>query len=117
MTKKEQMQTIADKIQPLMMFIDGLVEQLDDEELELLIESKDTLASHISMQHSAMTLTMAFGIETDTTDEEYKLKTLEVLTKLISVRKEYKTAMIENQKKQNQIAKNRAELMQIFGNM
>lgn len=117
MNKKEKMQQLADQIQPLMMFIDALADQLSDEDIELLIESKNTLSNHIVHQQSAMTLTMAFGMETDTTDEEYKLKTLEGLIKLISIRKEYKTAMLENQEKKKILEKNRAELIKIFGNM
>lgn len=117
MDKKEQAQFLADKIQPLLMFVDGLAESLTEDDIELLKESKETLLKHISMQHSAMTLTLAFGINTDTTEEEYKAKTLEVLIQLLNVRKEYKEAMLENYEQQKMIQQNRAELMNIFGNL
>lgn len=117
MDKKMMAQMLADKIQPFIMLIDGLAESLTEEEIDLLKESKETLVNHISMQHSAMALTLAFGINTDTTEEEYKVKTLESLIELLKVRQEYKEALIEQKQEQMQLAKNRAELMNIFGNL
>lgn len=117
MDKKEKAQILADQIQPLLMFIDSLAESIEDDEIELLRESKEVLLNHIRHQHSAMTLTMAFGIETDTTDEEYKAKTLDILIELIKLRKDYKNALISIEKDRLTKEKNRAELLKIFGNL
>ena len=117
MNKRERAEQLADKIQPLLMFVDGLAESLTEEDIDLLKESKETLLKHISMQQSAMTLTLAFGINTDTTDEEYKAKTLGVLIELLNLRKEYKEAILENYEHQKMIQQNREELMNIFGNL
>lgn len=116
MDKKEHAQLLADKIQPLLMLIDGLSEELNQEDIDLLKESEETLLKHINMQQSAMALTMAFGINTDTTEEKYKAETLKKLIALINVRKEYKAALIKKREEQINIEKNRAELMNIFGN-
>lgn len=117
MDKREHAQLLADQIQPLLMLIDGLAETLNQEDIDLLEESKETLLEHISMQQSAMTLTMAFGIDTDTTEEQFKVKTLKALIELINVRKEYKAALIEMKEKQVKKQQNRAELMKIFSNL
>lgn len=114
---KEKVQILADKIRPLLTLIDAFVNDLDEEDINLLEKSRETLLNHINTQHSAMTLTMAFGINTDTTEEEYKAKTLRNLIDLINVRKEYKNAMLDKLEQQKNIQKNREELMQIFGNM
>ena len=116
MDKQLQAQLLADKIQPLLMLVDNLMEDLSDEDINLLEESKKTLLENINIQQSAMTLTMAFGINTDTTEEEFKAETLDKLITLIKVRKEYKDALIEKKKKQENIQKNREVLMKIFGN-
>lgn len=113
MERETRIQMLADKIQPLLMFVDALAEDIDNDDIELLKESKETLSDHIRKQHSAMTLTMAFGIETDTTEEEYKVKTLESLIELLKIRKDYRAALIEAKEEQ----KNRAELLKIFGNL
>lgn len=117
MERETRIQMLADKIQPLLMFVDALAEDIDNDDIELLKESKETLSDHIRKQHSAMTLTMAFGIETDTTEEEYKVKTLESLIELLNIRKDYRAALIESKKQKENLAKNRAELLNIFGNL
>lgn len=114
---EEKVQILADKMQPLLTLIDVFANDLDEEDINLLKESKEILLNHINMQHSAVTLTMAFGINTDTTEEEYKAKTLENLIDLINVRKEYKNAMLDKLENQKNIQKNREELMRIFGNI
>lgn len=117
MDKREKTQLLADQIQPLLMMVDGFAEQLEEDDIELLKECKDTLLNHINMQQSAITLTMAFGFEPDTTEEEFKAKTLEILIELINTRKEYKRALIAKAEQERIKAKNRAELMNIFGNL
>lgn len=116
MDKKEKIQMLADQIQSFLLIVDSLAEDLKQEDIDLLKETKSTLKNHINMQESAVTLTMAFGFTPDTTEEKFKVKTLNALIELINVRKEYKTALIENAEEQRKIAQNRAELMNIFGN-
>lgn len=117
MDKKQKIQMLADQIQPLLMLVDSFAENLEQEDIELLKETKSTLLNHISMQEAAVTLTMAFGFAPDTTEEKFKAKTLDALIKLINIRKDYKATMIENAENQRKIAQNRAELMNIFGNL
>lgn len=117
MDKKEKAQLLADQIQPLIMMVDGFAEQLEDDDIELLKESRDTLLNHINMKQSAVTLATVFGFEPDTTEEQFIAKTLEILIELINTRKEYKRALIEAAEKERIKAKNRAELMNIFGNL
>lgn len=117
MEKKEHAQILAAQIQPLIMFIDGLADSLEQEDIDLLKESKATLLQHIIKQESAMTLTLAFGFNPDTTEERYKAKTLDALIKLLEIRKEYKAALIEKAEEQKKIEQNRAEIMNIFGNL
>ncbi len=117
MTSQERSQVLADKLQPLLMVVDIFVQELEDEDFELLEESKNILKNHISLQHSAITLTMAFGINTDTFDEEYKLKTLEQLIEFLKIRRNYYEDMKKHLENQKNIEQNRKELMNIFGNL
>lgn len=117
MEKEQKVQMLADQIQSFLVLVDGLAENLEQEDIELLKEAKSTLLNHISMQEAAVTLTMAFGFSPNTTEEKFKAKTLDALIELINVRKDYKTAMIENAENQKKMAQNRAELMNIFGNL
>lgn len=117
MNKKEKSQKLADKIQPLLQLVDMFMNDMSDEDFKLLKESEETLLHHISMQHSAVTLTSAFGIETDTLEEEHKLKTLKILICLLEERKRYKEDMIQNQIEKETLERNRKELMNIFRNL
>ncbi len=117
MDKKEKSQLLADKIQPMLQLIDMFMNDMTDDDFELLKESEETLMQHISMQHSAITLTSAFGIKTDTLEEEHKLKTLKILILLLEERKQYKEDMINKQIEKETIERNKKELMNIFGNL
>lgn len=116
MRKKERSQLLANKIQPMLQLIDTFMNDISDEDFKLLKESEETLFQHISMQHSAITLTSAFGIETDTLEEEHKLKTLKLLICLLEERKQYKEDMIQKQIEKETLERNKKELMNIFGN-
>lgn len=115
--KKLQAQLLADKVQPLLQMVDMFVNGMNDEDFELLKESEEILIDHISMQHSAMVLTSAFGIETDTLEEEHKAKTLNILIKLLKERKQYRKDIEEKQIEKETLEKNRKELMNIFKNL
>ena len=117
MTKKQKAQLLADKIQPMLQLIDMFINDMSDEDFKLLKESEETLSNHISMQHSAVTLTSAFGIKTDTLEEEHKLKTLNLLIYLLEERKQYKEDMLQQQLEKETLERNRKELMNIFGNL
>ena len=117
MDKKEKSQLLADKIQPMLQLIDMFMNDMSDDDFKLLKESEETLMEHISMQHSAITLSSAFGIETDTLEEEHKLKTLKILILLLEERKQYKEDMIQKQIEKETIERNKKELMNIFGNL
>lgn len=117
MNKREKSQLLADKIQPLMNLIDIFINDMSDDDFKLLKESEETLLNHISMQHSAITLTSAFGIKTDTLEEEHKAKTLKILICLLEERKQYKEDMIQKQIEKETLERNKKELMNIFGNL
>ena len=116
MNKKERSKLLADKIQPMLQLIDMFMNDMSDDDFNLLKESEETLLNHISMQHSAITLTSAFGIKTDTLEEEHKLKTLELLILLLEERKRYKEDKLQTQIENETLEKNKKELMSIFGN-
>lgn len=117
MNLKERSQLLADKIQPLLNLIDIFMNDLSDDDFKLLKESEETLLNHINMQHSATVLTSAFGIKTNTLEEEHKLKTLKILNCLLEERKQYKEDMIQEQIEKETLERNKKELMNIFGNL
>ena len=117
MNKREHAEILADKLQPMLQMIDIFVNEITDEDIELLKESEQVLLNHINLQHSAATLTLAFGINTNTLEEEHKAKTLKILIELFKERKQFQQDIIEQQKQENIINKNRQELMNIFGNL
>ena len=100
-----------------MNLIDIFMNDMSDDDLNLLKESKEVLINHINMKHSATTLTSAFGIKTDTLEEEHKAKTLELLICLLEERKQYKEDMIQKQIEKETLERNKKELMNIFGNL
>lgn len=107
MDKKNHVQILADIIQPLMQQIDLLTSALSTEDFDLLDEAKKTLSSHINFKQSAAPVVLAFGGSIDTTDEEYKLKSLELLIEIMKTRIEYKEELskreISNKAKQENI--------------
>lgn len=115
MEEKERIQLLADQLQSFLVIVDSFVDNLTDDDYKLLEESKETLESNISFRESAATLTMAFGIEQDTTEERYKIKTLDSILNLLNTRKEYRSAMIEKQERDKRIKENREQIMNLFG--
>lgn len=109
--KKEKAQILADKLTALLPLIDGFMNSLDDEDFELLEESKKALKEKININNSAMPLIMACGGDYNDTEDIMKLKTLESLIELIKVRKEYKDSLLEiAQEKQNN-----EDVLRLFG--
>lgn len=115
MDNKERIQLLADQLQIFLVIVDSFVDNLTDDDYKLLEESKETLKSNISFRESTATLTMTFGIEQDTTEERYKIKTLDSVVNLLKTRKEYRLAMIEKQERDKKIKENREQIMSLFG--
>lgn len=114
MKKKEHVQILADIIQPLMQQIDLLTSALSTEDFKLLDEAKETLSSHINFKQSAAPVVLAFGGSIDTTDEEYKLKSLELLIEIMKTRIKYREELIELEEKER-IKKDNLEMLKNMG--
>ena len=100
MDKKNHVQILADIIQPLMQQIDLLTSALSTEDFDLLDEAKETLSSHINFKQSAAPVVLALGGSIDTTDEEYKLKSLELLIEIMKTRIKYREELTELKEKE-----------------
>lgn len=109
--KKEKAEILADKLNCLLLLVDDFMNNLNEEDAELLKETKKALAEKINFNTSALPVILACGGEYDSTEDEMKLKTLDCLMDLIKARKEYKEKMIEKQEEQN----NRKEVLKMFG--
>lgn len=114
MDKKNHVQILADIIQPLMQQIDLLTSALSTEDFDLLEEAKETLSSHINFKQSAAPVVLAFGGSIDTTDEEYKLKSLELLIEIMKTRIKYREELIELEEKER-IKKGNLEMLKNMG--
>lgn len=111
--KKEKAQILADKLNNILPLIDGFMNSLNEEDYELLEESRQALEERINVNISAMALIIACGGNYDDTEDRMKIKTLDCLIDLIKARKEYKEEKIKAQEKQ----KNMQEVLNIFGMM
>lgn len=105
--KKQKVQAIADVIQSLLQQVDIFTQVLTKEDFEILEEAKSSLKEKISYKQSAMPLLFAIGADPDTTEDEMKLKTINLLIELIKARIEFREEMLKlqesNQKKQDAI--------------
>lgn len=106
--KQQKIQAIADIIQSLLQQVDIFTQVLTKEDFEILEETKSSLKDKINYKQSASVLLYAIGADADTTEDEMKLKTLDLLVDLIKARIEYKEEMIkiQNQKQNKQEAIN-----------
>lgn len=111
--KKEKAQILADKLNSILPLIDSFMDSLNEEEFELLEESRQALKERINKNTSAMPLILACGGNYDDTEDRMKIKTLDCLIDLIKVRKEYKEEKIKAQEKQQNIQ----EVLNLFGMM
>lgn len=111
--KKVKAQILADKLNSVLLLIDGFMNNLSEEEIELLEESRQALKERINTNTSAMPLIIACGGNYDETEDRMKIKTLECLINLIKVRKEFKEEAIKAQRKQE----NMREVLNLFGMM
>lgn len=111
LNKKEKAQILADKLNNILPLIDGFMNSLDDEDFELLEESKQALKQRININTSAMPLIMACSGNYDDTEDRMKIKTLDCLIDLIKTRKQFREEKIKAQNKQQ----NMQEVLNLFG--
>jgi len=110
MTKQEQIQELADRLQELLYMVDIFANELSPEEIELLEDSKEELENKISYGENAICLINAVGGNYDPMEDKYKLKTLNKLQELIKIRKNYLKDLTE--KKNNKNSKSKNEFIQ-----
>ena len=108
--KKIKIQILADRLTPLLQLVDGFMESLNDEDYELIKETRNCLQDKINYGNSASVLIMALGGNYDDTEDRMKVKTLDCLIELIKTRKEYREELLEKQEKQ----KNKQEAIDMF---
>jgi len=111
--KKEKAQILADKLMGILPLIDSFMNSLNDEDFELLKESRQALKDRISTNNGAMALIYACGGTYDDTEDYMKIKTLDCLIDLLKARKEYK----EEKLKMQETNKNRQEVLKLFNLM
>lgn len=108
--KKIKIQILADRLTPLLQLVDGFMESLNDEDYELIKETRNCLQDKINCGNSASVVIMALGGNYDDTEDRMKIKTLDCLIDLLKIRKEYKKALVKQQEEQ----KNRQEVIDVF---
>ena len=108
--KKIKIQILADKLTPLLQLVDGFIESLNDEDYELIKETRNCLQDKINYGNSASVVIMALGGNYDDTEDRMKVKTLDCLIELIKTRKEYREELLEKQEEQ----KNKQEAIDMF---
>lgn len=111
--KKRKIQAIADVIQDLLLQVDLFTQVLQKEDFAILEDAKSSLKEKISYKQSAMPLLLALGADPNTTEDEMKLKTIELLVELIKVRIEYREEMIKIKESNN----NKQDAINLFKNM
>ena len=111
--KKEKAQILADKLENTLFSLDSFMNSLDEEEFELLEETRQALVEKINTNISALPIILACGGHYDDTEDRMKIKTLDCLVDLVKVRKEYKEKKIKEIKKQENMKK----VLNLFGMM
>lgn len=108
--KKLKINILADKLMTLFPLLDGIMENLTDDDYELLNETRDCLQDKINYGNSASVLIMALGGNYNDTEDRMKVKTLNCLIDLLNSRKEYREALLKQQEEQ----KNKQEAIEMF---
>ena len=93
--KKIKIQILADRLTTLLQLVDDFMESLNDEDYELIKETRNCLQDKINYGNSASVVIMALGGNYDDTEDRMKIKTLDCLIDLLKSRKEYKKALVE----------------------
>ena len=102
---KEKVEGLSIMIESLLQQIDIFAQTIEAEDMELLEEAKNQLENKISYKQSAFALYTAIGMNTDTTEEKMKLKTINLLIELIKARIEFKNEIsrLEDSQKNEKI--------------
>lgn len=108
--KKIKIQILADRLTSLLQLVDGFMESLNDEDYELIKETRNCLQDKINYGNSASVLIMALGGNYNDTEDRMKVKTLNCLIDLLKTRKEYREEILKQREKQ----KNKQEAIEMF---
>ena len=108
--KKLKINILADRLTPLLQLVDGFMESLNDEDYELIKETRNCLQDKINYGNSASVVIMALGGNYDDTEDRMKIKTLNCLIDLLKTRKEYREEILKQREKQ----KNKQEAIEMF---
>lgn len=111
--KEKKVNILAEKLNNILPLIDAFMNSLNEEDFELLEESKKALEDKINTNNSALVLINACGGDYDDTEDRMKIKTLDCLIDILKARKEYKEELIEKQKENE----NKQEILKLFGLM
>lgn len=109
--KEKRIKLIADTIQYLMQQIDMFVNQMTLDDIEILIECKDSLKEKILRNESAMALIFALGGNYDSAEDEMKIETLDCLIRIIKARNKYKNKVLEEKEQMRK----RQEALRMLG--
>lgn len=96
--KENRIELIADTIQYLLTQIDMFQNMMTSEDIDILIECKETLQEKIAHNESAMALILALGGNYNSAEDEMKIETLDCLIRMMRARNKYKEKVIEQQK-------------------
>lgn len=96
---KEKVESLSIVLKELLQQVDMFTQTLTKEDFDLLEKAKEGLKNKISTNMSALPLIMACGGNYDSTEDEMKLKTLNLLIELIKTRIEFREKMNEQIKR------------------
>lgn len=111
--KKIRVELLADRLQNLLQLVDEFMVSLEEDDFELLEETKECLINKISTNNGALPLIMACGGNYDDTEDRAKLETLECIITMINIRKELRDYLVQAEKQKD----NMKEVLKIFGAM
>lgn len=103
---KEKVEGLSIMIESLLQQVDIFAQIIEAEDIELLEEAKNQLENKISYKQSAFPLYAAMGVNTDTTEEKMKLKTINLLIELIKARIEFKNEILRLEEKKKKEEEN-----------
>lgn len=110
MSTSRRVEEIAIIVKELLQQVDIFTIGFDKNDIKLLEQAKEELLHDISYKESALPLILAMGGNYDSMEDKFKVRTIDVLIQLISLRKEYTESIIEK-KKLEQIRKNNLKML------
>lgn len=114
MEKKKQIEFVASYLNDLLLSIDLIAANLDkDNYIELLEETKSFIEKKINFKQNGAALLGALGVDYNTTDDHYRLETLNKIIELIMLRKEYMQEIKSNKDHHANITANINELRKL----